>query len=635
MKYKDYDFSGWATRSGIKCSDGRTIMKGAFSDCDGQSVPIVWNHQHESAENVLGHAILENRDGDVYAYGYFNNTDMGNMAREQVQHGDITNLSIYANKLKQSSNGCVSHGIIREVSLVLAGANPGAVIDFVLAHSDDSEEEAIIYTDESIDLYHAEKEEEVVEKKEGEDMAKEEAKPEEAKEEVKKEKTGKEVFETLNEEQKTLVYALVGAALEEKAGAEEESKDEGEKEMKHNVFENDAKDVMYATAKKEFEAAVIKDAKAYGSMRDSYLAHKEEFSDYLAHSIDTTGMETNGEIHRGDPVEGGDPIPYGIDSIDFLFPEAKAFQTEPEMIKRKDEWVAKVMNGVHKSPFARVKSVFANITEDEARAKGYLTGSLKKNEVFSLLKRSTDPQTVYKKQKLDRDDILDITDFNVVSYVKNEMRYMLNEELAGAFLFGDGRDNSSDDKIDPMHIRPIAFDAPLFTIKVTTDIDYDDLGVDDVASETAAKVFVRSLLRGRKGYRGAGNPTLFIGEDLLTEILLLEDGFGHPKYTNVAALATAMRMKEIVPCPLLDERVMKDSDDHRLLAVAVDLNAYNVGANRGGEVNLFDDFDIDYNQYKYLLETRCSGAMTKPFSAMAVFGAEVEDTSNEEPGTGD
>ena len=627
MKYKDYDFSGWATRSGIKCSDGRTILKDAFKDCDGQSVPIVWNHQHDSAENVLGHALLENKDEGVYVYGYFNDTDMGNVAKEQVMHRDITNLSIYANKLKQSSDGCVSHGIIREVSLVLAGANPGAVIDCVLAHSDDSEEEAIIYTDESIDLSHADKE--VEETKKGEDMANEEKKPEEVKEEKKSEKTGKEVFDTLNEEQKTLVYALVGAALEEKAGAEtkEESKDEGEKEMKHNVFESEAKDAMYASAKKEFEEAVIRDAKSFGSMRDSYLAHKEEFKDYLAHSIDTTGMDTDGEINRED-ADGA----YGIGNMDFLFPEARAFQNEPEMIKRKDEWVMKVMNGVHKSPFARVKSLFADITEDEARAKGYITGNKKKNEVFTLLKRSTDPQTVYKKQKLDRDDVLDITDFNVVAYVKNEMRYMLNEELAGAFLFGDGRDSASDDKIQEAHIRPVAFDAPLFTIPVITDIDHDDLGVDDVASETAAKVFVRSVLRGRKAYRGAGNPTMFIGEDLLTEILLLEDGFGHAKYDNVAALATALRMKEIVSCPLLDERVMKDANDHRLLAVIVDLNAYNVGANRGGEVNLFDDFDIDYNQYKYLLETRCSGAMTKPFSAMAVFGAEVA-SEDPDPGT--
>lgn len=618
---KNYDFSGWATKTGVKCADGRTILPDAFKDCDGVTVPLVWNHGHNSAENVLGHALLKNYPEGVYAYGYFNDTDMGLAAKEQVKHGDITNLSIFANKLVQK-DGCVSHGIIRELSLVLAGANPKAVIDCVLAHSADSEEAAIIYTDEEI-LYHSDDNNEE-ESNKGEKMAEE--KKEETKEEQ-KEKTVQEVFDTLNEEQKTVVYALVGMALDDKDDKKEES-DEGEKkEMKHNVFEKEEKDAYIASARKEFEAAVIKDAKSYGSMRDSYLAHKEEFADYLAHSIDTTGMETNGEINRVDSENN----PYGIGNLDFLFPEAKALNNEPEFIKRENDWVAKVMSGVHHTPFSRIKSVFANITEDEARAKGYVTTNRKKEEVFSLLKRSTDPTTVYKKQKLDRDDIIDITDFNVVAFVKREMRMMLDEELAGAYLFGDGRLDSSDDKIDPAHIRPIAFEAPLFNISVETTIDSSALGVDDVASETAAKEFIRACIRARKKYRGSGNPTLYIGENMLTEMLLLEDGFGHMKYANAAALASVLRVKEIVSVPLLDEREIKNTAGRRCLAVIVNLNDYNVGADKGGEVNMFDDFDIDYNQQKYLIETRCSGALVKPFSAMTVWGAVKNAEEPEEP----
>ena len=617
---KNYDFSGWATKTGVKCADGRTILPNAFKDCDGMIVPLVWNHGHESVENVLGHALLKNYPAGVYAYGYFNDTDMGQAAKEQVKHRDITNLSIFANKLVQK-DGCVSHGVIRELSLVLAGANPQAVIDCVLAHSADTEEDAIIYTPEEI-IYHSDEEGEVMPEEEKKDNLPEEevVSHSDDKKEEPKEKTVQDVFDTLTEEQKTVVYALVGMALDEKG----DNNNEGEnKEMKHNVFEKEEKDAYIATARKEFEQAVIKDAKSFGSMRESFLAHKEEFKDYIAHSIDTTGMDTDGSIHRGDPVDGGDPIPYGIDNIDFLFPEAKSLNREPEFIKRDDSWVAKVMAGVHHTPFSRIKSVFADITEDDARAKGYITGNLKKNEVFGLLKRATDPTTVYKKQKLDRDDIIDITDFDVVAFMKREMRMMLNEELAGAFLFGDGRDDSSDEKINPTHIRPIAFEAPLFNINVNTTIDPADLGVDDVASETAAKEFIRACIRARKKYRGSGNPTMFVGENLLTEMLLLEDGFGHMKYANVSALASVLRVKEIVPCPLLDERDIKNGDDRQCLAVIVNLNDYNVGADKGGEVNMFDDFDIDYNQQKYLIETRCSGALVKPFSAMTVWGAEV------------
>ena len=614
----DYDFSGWATKANILCSDGRTIMPGAFLDCDGVTVPLVWNHQHDSVENVLGHALLESTpEGDVRVYGYFNDDEMGRAAKERVNHKDITNLSIYANKLKQNG-GKVMHGIIREVSLVLAGANPGAVIDSVLAHSDDSEEEAIIYTNEEI-IVHAEEDKGETMDNENKEEVKEEKAPE------KKEKTGNEVFATLNDEQKTLVYALVGAALEEGSNKKnsDEKEDEGEeKEMKHNVFDNDNVNNTIALneARKEFEAAVIKDAKAFGSMKESFLAHSESFQDYLAHSIPTEGMET-GTINRADG-EGASAVPYGIGGIDLLFPEAKAVTNEPEFIRRKDDWVGKVMSGVKHSPFSRIKSLFADITEDEARAKGYITGNLKKNEVFTMLKRATDPQTVYKKQKLDRDDVIDITDFDVVRYMKKEMRWMLDEEIAGAILFGDGRDPSSDDKIQPIHVRPVAFEAPLFNVAVQTDIDVTNLGVDDVASETAAKLFIRNCIRARKKYRGSGNPKLYMGEDLLTECLLLEDGFGHLKYDSVSALANTLRVNEIVTVPLMDERTIVDSDGRKVLGIIVNLNDYTVGADKGGEVNMFDDFDIDYNQMKYLIETRISGALTKPFSALTIFGAE-------------
>lgn len=619
MKKNNYDFSGFATKSNIKCSDGRIIMPGAFLDCNGVTVPLVWNHQHDSVENVLGHALLENdENGDVRVYGYFNDDDMGRAAKERVIHGDITNLSIYANKLKQSKDGKVMHGIIREVSLVLAGANPGAVIDSILAHSEDGEESAIIYTDEEI-IVHSEEEKE-------KDMAEEKKETSENK----KEKTGNEVFETLTEEQKTLVYALVGAALEEGGKkSKDDDDDEGEeKEMKHNVFDNDAKSNSVITREmaKEFENAVFKDAKSFGSLKDSFLAHSESFNDYLAHSIDTTGMDTEGTINREDSNGA-----YGIGNLDFLFPEAKATSAEPEFIRRKDDWVGVVMNGVKHSPFSRIKSVFADITEDEARAKGYITGNMKKNEVFTLLKRSTSPQTVYKKQKLDRDDILDITTFDVVRYLKKEMRWMLDEEIAGAILFGDGRDSASEDKIQENNIRPIAFDAPLFNIHVNTDIDVSDLGTDDVASETAAKLFVRNVIRSRKKYRGSGNPTMFIGEDLLTEILLLEDGFGHLKYDSVASLATTLRVNRIASCPIMDERDIKDADGRKVLAVIVNLDDYTTGTDKGGEVNMFDNFDIDYNQQKYLIETRISGALMKPFSAITIFGAETQ--TEEEPGT--
>jgi len=619
MKHSDCDFIGWGTRNGILCSDGRTILKDAFKDCDGLSVPLVWNHKHDSSDNVLGHALLENCPEGVRVYGYFNNTERGQNAKEQVDHGDITNLSIYANELKHINGSFVSHGTIREVSLVLAGANPGATIDYVLAHSDDSEDEAFIYTDEEISLCHSDQ-------NEGEKMDEEKKVDEQTEKSEKGGKTVKDVFDSMNEEQKNLLYAMVGAALDD-SGDDDSDEEKGEKkEMKHNVFENESNSVLMHQAREEFEQAVIKDAKSFGSMKESFLAHSEEFKDYLAHAIDTTGMDTEGTINRVD----GSGNPYGIGNIDFLFPEPKNLNTEPEFLKRQTEWVSKVMSGVKHSPFSRIKSTFADITEDEARAKGYITGKMKKEEVFSLLKRSTSPTTVYKKQRLDRDDVIDITDFNVVNYLKREMRMMLDEELAGAFLFGDGRLASSDDKINPQNIRPIAFEMPLFNVKVESDIDVSQLGEDDVASETAAKAFVKALIRNRKKYRGTGTPTLFIGENLLTEILLLQDGFGHYLYKSTSELATILRVKEIVPVALMDERNITDENGRKLIGLVVNLNDYQVGADKGGEVNMFDDFDIDYNQMKYLIETRCSGALVKPFSAISVFAAAANSEDDDQ-----
>lgn len=600
MKHTDCDFTGWGTRNGILCSDGRTILKDAFKDCDGVSVPLVWNHRHDSSDNVLGHALLENQPEGVRVYGYFNDTERGKAAREQVKHKDITNLSIFANNLKHVNGSFVSHGVIREVSLVLAGANPGAVIDYVLAHSEETEEAAFIYTDEEISLQHSEEKGENMDNEKKDVTGDAPKKEEPVNEESGKEKTVKEVFDSLNEDQKNLLYAMVAEALEE--GDNNKNDDEGEKkEMKHNVFENENNAILMHQARKEFEEAVIKDAKTFGSMKESFMAHSEEFGEYLEHAIDTTGMDTKGEINRRDK-QG----PYGIGNLDFLFPDAKNLNNEPEMIKRDQEWVRKVMSGVHHSPFSRIKSVFANITEDEARAKGYITTHMKKNEVFALLKRSTSPTTVYKKQKMDRDDVIDITDFDVIAWLKQEMRMMLNEELARAFLIGDGRLPNDDSHIDPNHIRPIWTDADLYTIKKTVTP-----GADDAAT---AKNFIRAAIKSRKEYKGSGNPTLYCTEDLLTDMLLLEDGIGHLLYPTETVLATTLRVRKIVTVPVMENQTREGKT---LLGIIVNLTDYNVGADKGGAVEMFDDFDLDYNQMQYLIETRCSGALIKPYSAIA------------------
>ena len=558
-----YDFSGWATRNNVLCSDGRTILQDAFKGNDGMTVPLVWNHQHNEAYNVLGHALLENRKEGVYAYCTFNETEQGKNAKLLVEHGDVSALSIYANKLRQNARREVQHGVIREVSLVLAGANPEAHIDNIMAHSDETDENfsAEIYTGESIELYHAD---EPKPEKEDSKVA-DEKKPAEN-----SEKTVKDVFDTLNEEQKTVVYALIGQALEENGAADDED-DEEDKPVKHNAFDESTERDDEVLSHSEM-MAVIQDGKRYGSMRESMLQH-------------------------------------GIENIDILFPEAKTVNPGIEYIQREMGWVKDVLNGVHRSAFSRIKSLFANITEDEARARGYIKGRYKKEEVFSLLKRTTTPQTIYKKQKLDRDDVIDITDFDVIGMIKAEMRMMLDEELARAILIGDGRLASDDDKISEEHIRPVAFDEDLFTIKVNVQVAAN---ADD---QDKAKAFIKSILKARKNYKGSGSPTLFATEDIITDCLLIEDGIGHLLY-DMQKLAQTLRVSKIVTVPVMEGVKGKNGGD--LLGIVVNLNDYNVGADKGGAVNLFDDFDIDYNAMKYLIETRCSGALVKPYSAMAV-----------------
>ena len=564
---KDYDFSGWATKNNLKCSDGRTILKDAFKHDDGVTVPLVWNHQHNDPINILGHALLENRDEGVYAYCKFNETDSGKNAKILVEHGDVSALSIYANQLKQQG-GNVIHGAIREVSLVLAGANPGAFIDSVIAHGEESEEEAVIFTGEDIVLSHAN--EDKTEKKDPE--PKEEEKKEEMKEEMKeeKQKTVKEVFDTLTEEQKTVVYAIIGQIMEEN---QNESKDieGGKEEMKHNVFDNDKENKEEVLSHSDTEA-IFSDARRYGSLKDSVLAH-------------------------------------GITNLEYLFPEDTNLNKVPEFISRDTGWVKNVMSSVHHTPFSRIKSQFADITAEDARAKGYTKGNLKKEEVFSLLKRSTTPTTVYKKQKLDRDDVIDITDFDVVSWIKGEMRMMLDEELARAFLIGDGRLSSSDDKINEQNIRPIYNDADLYTVKAEIDVGAS------ATSEDKAKAFIKSVIKNRKEYKGTGSPTLYTTEDVVADCLLLEDSNGRFIYDTMDKLKNVLRVKDIVTVPVMEGA--KGAKGGDLMAILVNLADYNVGADKGGAVNMFDDFDIDYNAQKYLIETRCSGALIKPYSAIA------------------
>lgn len=559
-----FDFSGWATRANIQCSDGRTILRDAFKECSGKSVPLVWNHQHNDAMNVLGHALLENREDGVYAYCSLNDTEQGRNAKLLVENGDITALSIYANKLQQAGSKVV-HGAIREVSLVIAPANPGACIDSIICHGDESEEEAIIYSGEPLELSH------------GDGEKKNDAEKDKEKDMAEEKKTVQDVIDSMTEEQKTVMYAMIGEVMDS-AGIELDEdgkiveKKGGDDSMKHNVFENDNQENVLSHAE---QLDLINEAKRYGSFRDYFLSHSAE---------------------------------YGIENIDYLFPEARTLNGTPEFIKRDTGWVDKILASVHHTPFSRIKSVFANITEDEARAKGYLKGNLKKEEVFALLKRTTTPTTVYKKQKLDRDDVVDITDFDVISWLKAEMRMMLNEELARAYLIGDGRLASSDDKINEQNIRPIVSDAELYSVKKKVTIG------TSATDNDKATAFIKAVVKARKDYKGSGNPTLFTTEDMITNCLLLTDTTGRDLYADEAQLAKKLRVKELVPVPPMENA--KGSEGGVLLGIMVNMADYNVGADKGGEVNLFDDFDIDYNQQKYLIETRCSGALVKPYSAI-------------------
>lgn len=581
------DFSGWATRNDLKCSDGRVIRRDAFKHDDGIKVPLVWNHQHNDPRNVLGHAWLENRPEGVYTYGFFNDSESGEIGKILVKHGDICALSIYANQLQQ--RGCdVLHGEIREVSLVHAGANPGAFIDSMLKHGENSDDEAIIYTGMPLYLSHSDADKQEDKADDGEKKETSEKKDDpEKKTDSDEEKTVADVINSMTEEQKNVMYAMIGRAMDDQGESDPESEDNndddskgGTNTMKHNVFDKDDRqkeNVLVHSDGSEVSSEEIStifgDIKRYGSLKDSVLAH-------------------------------------GIDNVDYLFPDAQTLANTPEFIQRDTGWVKKVMSGVHHTPFSRIKSIFADITEDDARAKGYFKGKLKKEEVFGLLKRATTSTTVYKKQKMDRDDVVDITDFDVVAWLKSEMRMMLDEELARAYLIGDGRLASSDDKINEQNIRPILKDEELYTIQATVSVQ------SSATEDDKAREFIRTAIKARKNYKGSGQPTLYTTEDILTDCLLLTDTTGRDLYTDVAQLAKKLRVKEIVTVPVMEG--VNGKNGGALMGIIVNLADYNVGADRGGAVNMFDDFDIDYNQQKYLIETRCSGALIKPYSAIAL-----------------
>ena len=604
---KDYDFGGWATRNNIQCSDGRTIMKDAFKQNDGQKVPLVWNHQHNDPSEVLGHALLENRDDGVYAYCKFNNTESGQTAKSLVMNGDVDKLSIYANKLKSQMNNVV-HGCIREVSLVLAGANPGAYIDSVIIHGEgaEAEEEVIIYNDGEISLSDEEDNnseetpdnEEKIEHSDDTNKEKEDSTKmgEDKKDDIKKEKTVKEIIDTMNDEQKEAMYAVVGQALENQANGEGDEADEedgGEETMKHNVFDNDNNDEVLQHS--EIIAEAMADGKKYGSLRESFLQHAA--------------------INN-------------IENLDKLFPEATELYKEPYMIEKDNSWVAKVMNAVKHTPFSRVKTTFGRMNEETARAKGYIKGNKKANIALSVLNRVTTPTTVYIKNEIDRDDVIDITDFDVVAWQKREMRKQLDKELALAMLLGDGRDVSDQNKINEQNIRPVVSDDAMYTIKytVTKGKDYTQEGNSYSDNDSRTKGIIRAAIRSRKDYKGSGTPTFFTTEDVLTDMLLIEDQNGRRIYNNINDLATALRCKEIVTIPEMEAEAYKD-----IYGIIVNMADYTAGADKGGSVNMFDDFDIDYNQMKYLIETRMSGALTVPYSAI-VLKKEASVSTPSDPG---
>lgn len=599
-----YDFEGWATKNDLKCSDGVIIRKGAFEVNNGKKVPLVWNHQHNKSSDVLGHAILENREEGVYAYCSFNNTPSGRDAKEAVQHGDVTALSIWANNLHRVGDD-ILHGVIREVSLVLAGANPGAFIESVIHHSEpmgEEEDEGLFYTNEGIFISHDGTTKDPKDDKNANEPD-DKNKPQE-----KNDNGGKTVQEVLNDmsdEQKAAVGIIVEQAIKDSKNEPDKNDKSGAKEdevMHYNLFEggNKATNVISHSDMEQ----ILKDAKQFGTLSAAVEYHLQD--GVLKHSIDTTGMETATGTQT-----------YGFDDPSMLFPDYKAINNQPEWISRNMDWVGKLMKKVHHTPFSRIKSLYANITEDEARAKGYIKGNLKKEEVFSTLKRTTDPQLVFKKQKLDRDDIIDITDFDVIAWIKAEMRIMLDEEIARAILIGDGRPSDSEDKIKEDHIRPVAKDVPLYNtvIKVTVPSDADE--------GTIAKETIKAIIRGRKRYKGSGKPDFWTTEDVTTEMLLLEDGIGHAMYKTETELATKLRVNEIIPVEPMEGQTITitengSSKTYPLIGVITNMADYNVGANKGGEVTMFDGFDIDYNQQKYLIETKISGALIKPFSALTI-----------------
>lgn len=586
----DYDCSGWATKANVRCYDGLVIAQDAFKECSGKVVPMVYNHDHSNVDNVIGHCLLENRPGGVYCYAKFNDTDTGKTARQCVESGDLSAFSIFANGLKKVGS-TVKHGFIREVSLVLAGCNPGALIDEVVKHSADEDYEggeAFIYNEDGLSLTHGMDpegnplEDLAHSSDSGDAVTDDKATQEEAKmaDEKNEGKTLEQVYNSMTDEQKECCHALVSLALEEQEGGDN---DDGEEDdtVKQNVFDKDTNATVLKHSIEEINN-VVKTAKSHGTMKAAF---------------EDAGMDS-------------DELAHSIDNIDWLFPEDHLLDTTPRIIDKPDDWVSVVMGAVHHIPFSRFKSMFADLTEEDARAKGYIKGNFKKEEVFGLLRRSTSPTTVYKKQKLDRDDVIDITSFDVVAWLKQEMRLKLNRELALAYLLGDGRLAASEDKIDENCIRPVFNDSDLFTIKVQCKTT----GLTTV--EDKYKALIKQILRSRKEYRGSGTPTLFTTEDALTEMLLLEDGIGHPLYADEAALARKLRVKNIVTIPEMEGR--KGAKGGDLVCLIVNLADYTVGADKGGAVSMFDDFDIDFNAQKYLIETRCSGALTTPFSAMAV-----------------
>lgn len=637
---KNFDFSGWATKANLLCSDGRIIRENAFEECDGKKVPLIWNHQHGDPNAVLGHALLENRGDGVYAYCTFNDTDAGQNAKLLVRHGDVDQLSIYANKLVHKGRDVI-HGVIREVSLVLAGANSGARIDSVVMHSDDSYEEGYIYTGENIDnvdpLIHADN------GQKGEpEMAGETKKPSNDM----GEETIADVMDTLTEKQKKAVYAVIGMAVADATGEEpdDEYEDDYEDDMQHSdedkptvedvldSLTEEQQDVVFGLIGQALEeVGYDDDEEEYDEEEydeddedDEYDEEFEGGNDDMKHNVFDQDQEMGDVLTHSEMVEiiedakrNGSMkdavLQHGIEFIDYLMPDAKTMNNVPEFIKRDDTWVGIIMNGVHKSPFARIKSIFADITEADARAKGYVKGNMKVEELFTLLKRTTTPTTIYKKQKIDRDDMVDITDFDVVAWLKTEMRMMLDEEIARAVLVGDGRSSSSNDKINEQNVRPIWTDDDIYTVKVGVNV------TSSTTDDEKARSFIKSCIKSRKEYKGSGNPIMFISEDMLTNCLLLEDTNKRVIYDSMDKLATALRVSRIVSVPVMENLTRTvGSNTHTLAGIYVNLADYNVGADKGGAINMFDDFDIDYNQQKYLIETRCSGALTKPYSAVAI-----------------